>query len=108
MVDYLLRHPSPYEESIFKSEQLFNIWFTNNVVNEIENATSGTIVSKCERRFKFEKPTCSQSEDENSVLTVVQEINIRESPKACKTPANQKLVKTLFTSITKKIGFFKK
>ena len=73
MADYLSRHPSPFEGSIIKSEYLFNDWFTINVVNEIENALSGRIVSKCERPIKYEKATCCQSEAENSVLTVVKE-----------------------------------
>ena len=35
MADYLSRHPSEYEGSVVKAEELFNDWFTVNVVKEI-------------------------------------------------------------------------
>ena len=35
MADYLSRHPSEYEGSVAKAEELFNDWFTVNVVKEI-------------------------------------------------------------------------
>ena len=35
MADYLSRHPSEYEGSVAKAEELFNDWFTVNVVREI-------------------------------------------------------------------------
>ena len=35
MADYLSRHPSVYEGSVAKAEELFNDWFTVNVVKEI-------------------------------------------------------------------------
>ena len=35
MADYLSRHPSEYEDSIAKAEQLFNDWFAVNAVKEI-------------------------------------------------------------------------
>ena len=35
MADYLSRHPSEYEGSVAKAEELFNDWFTVNVVKKI-------------------------------------------------------------------------
>ena len=35
LADYLSRHPSEYNGSILKAEELFNNWFTINVVKEI-------------------------------------------------------------------------
>ena len=35
MADYLSRHPSDFESSVAKAEELFNDWFTVDVVNEI-------------------------------------------------------------------------
>ena len=35
MADYLSRHPSEFEGSVAKAEELFNDWFTVNVVKEI-------------------------------------------------------------------------
>ena len=35
LADYLSRHPSEYEGSVAKAEELFNDWFTVNVVKEI-------------------------------------------------------------------------
>ena len=34
LADYLSRHPAEYNGSILKAEELFNIWFTINVVKE--------------------------------------------------------------------------
>ena len=35
LADYLSRHPSDYESSTVKAEEMFNSWFTVNVVDEI-------------------------------------------------------------------------
>ena len=35
MADYLSRHPSPYEGNVVKAEELFNNWFTINVIDGI-------------------------------------------------------------------------
>ena len=35
MADYLSRHPSEYEGSVAKAEEIFSDWFTVNVVREI-------------------------------------------------------------------------
>ena len=35
MADYLCRHPSEFDSSVAKAEELFNDWFTVNVVKEI-------------------------------------------------------------------------
>ena len=36
MADYLSRHPSPYEGNVVKAEELFNNWFTINVIDGIK------------------------------------------------------------------------
>ena len=35
MADYLSRHPSQYQNSCIKAEEMFNNWFTINVVKEV-------------------------------------------------------------------------
>ena len=35
MVDYLFRHPSQYQGSIIKAEEVFNKWFTIDLVKEV-------------------------------------------------------------------------
>ena len=33
MADYLSRHPSPYEGNVVEADELFNNWFTINVID---------------------------------------------------------------------------
>ena len=35
MTDYLSRHPSEHEGAVAKAEEIFNDWFTINVVDDI-------------------------------------------------------------------------
>ena len=46
MADYLSRHPSQYEGSVTKAEELFNTWFTVSVVNEIVPTIHKAVVAK--------------------------------------------------------------
>ena len=48
MADYLSRHPSEYEGSVAKAEELFNDWFTVNVVKEITPELLKRLADQCE------------------------------------------------------------
>ena len=52
MAEYLSRHPSEYEGSVAKAEELFNDWFTVNVVKEI--------TPEMKRLANWRKPVRSQ------------------------------------------------
>ena len=67
MAGYLSRHPSPYEGNVEKVEEMFNKWFTFNVINEIKptlNKAKRTIESKLINSQNSEKELNTQ------VLTV--------------------------------------
>ena len=70
MADYLSRHPSPYSGAVIKSEQMFNDWFTINVVNEFENELEETIMRNAKKRTNFVSQPISQSEARTRVFTV--------------------------------------
>ena len=70
MADYLSRHPSPYSGAVIKSEQMFNDWFTINVVNELENELEETIMRNAKKRTNFVSQPISQSEARTRVFTV--------------------------------------
>ena len=70
MADYLSRHPSPYSGAVIKSEQMFNDWFTINVVNEFENELEETIMRNAKKRTNFVSQPISQSEVRTRVFTV--------------------------------------
>ena len=70
MADYLSRHPSPYSGAVIKSEQMFNDWFTINVVNEFENELEETIMRNAKKRTNFVSQPTSQSEARTRVFTV--------------------------------------
>ena len=70
MADYLSRHPSPYSGAVIKSEQMFNDWFTINVVNEFENELEETIMRNAKKRTNFVSQPISQSESRTRVFTV--------------------------------------
>ena len=60
ITDYLSRHPSPYEGTSVKAEQLFNEWFTVNVVEEFEKGFENTF-GKSQQPIKFEQtPKCDK------------------------------------------------
>ena len=46
MADYLSRHPFSYSGAVIQSEQMFNDWFTINVVNEFANNLDEAIMAK--------------------------------------------------------------
>ena len=50
MADYLSRHPSPFSGAVIKTEQMFNDWFTINVVNEFANDLEEAITAKGKKR----------------------------------------------------------
>ena len=61
MADYLSRHPSSYEGKSVKAEQLFNDWFTVNVVEEFEKGFENT-TGKSQQPIKIEQtPKCDKS-----------------------------------------------
>ena len=53
MADYLSCHPSPYSGAVIKSEQMFNDWFTINVVNEFANDLEEAIMAKGKKTTTF-------------------------------------------------------
>ena len=48
IADFLSRHPSDYEGSTIKAEEMFNSWFTIIVVNEIVPALNRNVTNKSE------------------------------------------------------------
>ena len=70
MADYLSRHPSPYSGTVIKSEQMFNDWFTINVVNEFANELEEAITGNEKKRTKFISRPISQAEARTQVFTV--------------------------------------
>ena len=46
LADYLSRHPSEYESSSVKAEEMFNRWFTINVVDEIVLSLNRKVTSE--------------------------------------------------------------
>ena len=67
MADYLSRHPSPYEGNVVKAEELFNNWFTINVIDGITPTLNKA------KRAESAKPIKSQKRNKESntqVLTV--------------------------------------
>ena len=46
MADYLSRHPYAYSGAEIKSEQMFNYWFTINVVNDFAKKLNEAITAK--------------------------------------------------------------
>ena len=69
LADYLSRHPSEYCGSTVKAEEMFNSWFTINVVDEIVPPLKKKPANKNEPiRFKLDN---KRNESENdSVLTI--------------------------------------
>ena len=69
LADYLSRHPSEYCGSTVKAEEMFNSWFTINVVDEIVPSLSRKLANKNEPiRIKIEGERNSSVKE--SVLTV--------------------------------------
>ena len=67
MAEYLSRHPSPYEGNVVKAEELFNNWFTINVIDGITPTLNKAM------RAESAKPIKSQNRNKESntqVLTV--------------------------------------
>ena len=72
LAHYLPRHPSPYEANIVKAEEMFNSWFTINVVDEVTPAMNKA------KRTNESKPIKSQKSEEGlntKVLTVLTVLN---------------------------------
>ena len=61
MADYLSRHQSSYSGAVFKSEQLFNDWFTINVVHEIAEYLDEAVTAKRMKTAKLISEAISQS-----------------------------------------------
>ena len=60
MADYLSRHPSPYEGNVVKAEELFNNWFTINVIDGITPTLNKA------KRAESAKPIKSQNRNNES------------------------------------------
>ena len=63
MADFLSRHSSPYEGNVVKAEEMFNNWFTINVIDGITptmNKAKRTIVAKPIRSQNSEKELNTQ------------------------------------------------
>ena len=69
MADYLSRHPSPYEGTSDKAEQLFNDWFTVSVVEEFEKGFEN-IIGISQQPIKIEQTTKCDKSVNRQVLTV--------------------------------------
>ena len=76
MVDYLSRHPSPYSGAVIKVEQMFNDWFTINVVNEFANDLEEATLAKGKKATNFISEPISQSEARTKVFTVSEQNGI--------------------------------
>ena len=63
MADYLSRHPSEYEGSVIKAEELFNDWFTVNVVKEIT-------------------PQLKRLADQSEPIRVQESLKVKQTPKS--------------------------
>ena len=88
MADYLSRHPSEYEGAVAKAEELFNGWFTINVVDEI----SPKLPRLAHQRepIKMRESAKVKRTNASGVLTVhepVQTINLRRE--VAKTPISE-------------------
>ena len=68
--DCLSCHPSPYSGAVIKSEQMFNDWFTINVVKEFAKNLDQSITAKRKKSTKMISRATSQSEARTRVLTV--------------------------------------
>ena len=55
MADYLSRHPSPYDGNVVKAEEMFNKWFTINVIDGLTPTLSKA------KRTNVAKPIRSQN-----------------------------------------------
>ena len=70
MADFLSRHPSPYSGAVIKSEQMFNDWFTINVVNEFAKDLDQAITVNGKNSTKMISGAIGQSEARTRVFTV--------------------------------------
>ena len=73
MADYLSRHSSPYSGAVIKSEQMFNDWFTINVVNEFAKELDQATTAKVKKTTKRMSRAISQSEARTHVITVFEQ-----------------------------------
>ena len=60
MADLLSRHPSPCEGTIASAERLFNVWFTVNVVRDLEKNFENSFHKK-RQPIKIEPTRVSES-----------------------------------------------
>ena len=91
LADYLSRHPSEYCGSTVKAEEMFNSWFTINVVDEIVPPLSRKLANKNEPiRIKIEsKRNVSVNDSVLKVHTPTQSSVI--SKQKVKVPINDKM-----------------
>ena len=70
MADYLSRHPSPYSGAVIKSEQMFNGWFTINVVNEFVKGLDHANTAKGKKSTELISRANGQSDARTLEFTV--------------------------------------
>ena len=104
MADYLSRHSSEYEGAVAKTEELFNDWFTINVVDE----SSPKLPRLADQRkpIKMRESAKVKRTNARGVLIVhepVQTINLRRE--VAKTPISETMAefKDLSNSKTKQL-----
>ena len=103
MADYLSRHPSPYDGKVVKAEEMFNNWFTINVIDGITptlNKAKRTNVAKRIRSQIGEKELNTQ------VLTVHAPVHkLNQSKQVEKLQKSETMAEQLDSAISKKATF---
>ena len=88
MADYLSRHPSEYEGAVAKAEDLFNDWFTINVLDEISPKLP-QLVKSC-KPIKSRESTNAKRKVTSGLLTIHETVQTIDSRKeAAKTPIKE-------------------
>ena len=90
MADYLSRHPSEYEGAVAKAEDLFNDWFTVNVLDEI----SPKLPRLADQRkpIKLRENEMVKRMNTSGVLTVHETVQtIKAISEVAETPINAKM-----------------
>ena len=70
MADYLSRHPSQYEGSSIKSDEMFNNWFTINVVADVAPKSNEAVLANPNKPIRTQKAAAEEIEARNEILTV--------------------------------------
>ena len=86
MADYLSRHPSNYEDASIQAEELFNDWFTVNVVKDVTPKVKG--LENWRQPIRSRECENSERKDVNRVLTVHAPMQTSNESKEIVNPQN--------------------